>query len=532
MREMGLLIKNQLIIAFKSERKGRRKNSRMSALGLWIIVIILMVFMVSVFSTSLVFVLKPAGLMRLLPAVMMAAACVFCLVTSVYKVNGLLFGFKDYDLLMSLPIPAHTIVSSRILMLYAYNMIYVLLIMVPSTVVYCIAETQPAAFYPIFIVCLLCVPMIPVIIATAIGTLIAYISSFFKRKSGANVVFTVIFLIVWILFCTSMDNIVDGFARLGPQITDVIYKVYPLAQWYTQAVCDFNMISFALFVAISIACWAVFAVFIGKKFKYLNSVITSDRSKSKYKMQELKTESPDKALFQRELKRLTSSSQYLLNAAISPIMGVIFSVIICVLGARGLNIFFEGDDMGELGELGANMITWAVPFFISLFTGMTLTSACSISLEGSKLWIIKTLPVTSKQILNAKIKLNLVIGIPLSLACSVLLTIGLKPPVYAVPAYFLLPITYSLFSTMFGMVLNLAYPNFEWDSEIMIVKRSTPVMIVTFVDMGMAFAGMLASFALGGVFTYCVIAALLVITLLLYRNIMTRGVRKFDKMEG
>lgn len=67
-------------------------------------VALLLVGMMTLYSVGMAFVLEPAGLLDLVPGLMMAVASVLSLVTTVYKAPGLLFAFKDYDLLMSLPV--------------------------------------------------------------------------------------------------------------------------------------------------------------------------------------------------------------------------------------------------------------------------------------------------------------------------------------------------------------------------------------------------------------------------------------------
>ena len=68
---------------------------------------------------------------------------VLSLVTTVYKAPGLLFAFKDYDLLMSLPVRTGSLVASRLLMLYGVNLAFTLLTMVPAWVVYAVFAAPP-----------------------------------------------------------------------------------------------------------------------------------------------------------------------------------------------------------------------------------------------------------------------------------------------------------------------------------------------------------------------------------------------------
>ena len=41
----------------------------------------------------------------------------------------------------------------------------------------------------------------------------------------------------------------------------------------------------------------------------------------------------------------------------------------------------------------------------------------------------------------------------------------------------IVPVCYSLFITVIGVSLNKKYPNYEWESEMMVVKQSMPVIV-------------------------------------------------------
>jgi ABC-2 type transport system permease protein len=57
--------------------------------------------------------LKMFNSLDILPALMMAVTCVIILMTTVFKVKGTVFGFRDYDMVMSLPVSIGGIVASR-----------------------------------------------------------------------------------------------------------------------------------------------------------------------------------------------------------------------------------------------------------------------------------------------------------------------------------------------------------------------------------------------------------------------------------
>ena len=107
----------------------------------------------------------------LLPGLMMATASLVTLMTTIYKVNGALFNFRDYDMIMALPVKTSVVVASRMMALYLLNIGFVLIVMLPAGVVYGLRAQPELLFYGRFAASLLMIPFVPIVAATAIGIL-------------------------------------------------------------------------------------------------------------------------------------------------------------------------------------------------------------------------------------------------------------------------------------------------------------------------------------------------------------------------
>ena len=115
----------------------------------------------------------------------------FTLFTGIYKVNRVLFGFKDYDLLMSLPIKKNKVILSKIIILYISNLIYTLLFMLPAYILYITNINVDLAFHLLFFITLLIIPILPIVISTIVGSIIVIISSKFKVKKLMQILLTI-----------------------------------------------------------------------------------------------------------------------------------------------------------------------------------------------------------------------------------------------------------------------------------------------------------------------------------------------------
>ncbi|WP_432654147.1 hypothetical protein [Streptococcus pseudopneumoniae] len=99
------------------------------------------------------------------------------------------------------------------------------------------------------------------------------------------------------------------------------------------------------------------------------------------------------------------------------------------------------------------------------------------------MWILKSSTVEIKMILNAKIAVKLtlhLIGYMISVSVF-MLKLDMNP--IQVMNLVIVPICYSLFLTVIRISLNKKYPNYDWDSEMIVVKQSLPVIVTGIIGM-------------------------------------------------
>ena len=82
------------------------------------------VLFAAAYSSGVAQALVQMGLPEAIPLVAVLVGAVAGAVAAFLKTNGVLFGFKDYDLVMSLPVPTSSVVLSRIASLYAMSLAF------------------------------------------------------------------------------------------------------------------------------------------------------------------------------------------------------------------------------------------------------------------------------------------------------------------------------------------------------------------------------------------------------------------------
>ena len=147
-------------------------------------------------------------------------------------------------------------------------------------------------------------------------------------------------------------------------------------------------------------------------------------------------------------------------------MGPILGTVLC-----GAFLFVDLEQITGQLPFTIHMTTIAPFLMATVFCTMTTTTT-AISMEGKNWWIAKSLPLTAKNILDAKILMNLIVILPFYLLSEVLLMLALRPSILELLWLFLVPACIILFSCVFGITINLILPVFNWENEIRIVKQS------------------------------------------------------------
>ena len=187
-KQFCVLLKVQLLGAFGINKAlhARDSGEKKKLIGFTAMMAfagVMIVFAIVTYSVLMGIGFQQIGAPELMPAVMMAVASLITLFTTVYKVNGVLFGFRDYDMTMALPVPTAVVVAVRLSQLYLMDLGFSAMVLLPSGIVYAVLNAPPWWFYPLMPVLLLFVPMVPMILALAAGSLITLISSRFRRNA-------------------------------------------------------------------------------------------------------------------------------------------------------------------------------------------------------------------------------------------------------------------------------------------------------------------------------------------------------------
>lgn len=276
----------------------------------------------------------------------------------------------------------------------------------------------------------------------------------------------------------------------------------------------------------------VLAYYLSSKYYHasLFSIDISKKKRHKGQTKEMvKTTKPVNAFFQNELRTIFRSPTYFFNL-VAPAAMVLIIVIVALIGGMSsvpeteytlqeLIYFFFNPDNGTTFVIGLGIIG-----FLSM---MNMSSATSISREGKNAILLKTYPVSAKQILYGKMLLGLIVNAAIIIPLVIVLGIIGRGNVFVILAYILGSSLINLAMNYASIVLDARFPMLNWTNEIEAAKQNKNVLISMGVNLlfnGAIFLPIIPTIMLElpVAFTFLIFAFIFIAIILIINQIVAR----------
>ena len=527
MRNFKALVKAQFLSflgGLGSKNAKREKSAKKLAKLILPIFLIALIFGVSylytfIFSQTLALSGKNAQIVPL----MLSMSVVVSLIFSFYSAVKVLFGFNDYDMIFSMPVKTSEVVLSKVLFSYLIDFIFSLLIVLPSLIFSGKFGVDVSALGIINIVIMLVgAPFFSICISALLGFIIALISYKAKRRA---LIETLLYLAVlvgyFILVFLTSSSTETAEDTLFLSIFEKTYFLYPLV------VLGINSTKYALVVfGVQLVAVIIPLTLIATFYHKIHTLFTAKKATKVYKHKDLKKTSSIKALYKKEIKRLFSSSLYVVNC----LLGLVLSLVATI----ALSVLFLTNGLNAIDGLGEAIIVF-VPTVLAVMLFMAPPTNCSISLEGRNFWILKTAPLSMPKIFNAKLLASLTFYLPVGVVSGVIIPVSLGASLFTSIEFFFISVSISVLAVCLGLLINILFPMMNWDNESKPIKQGAS-LLVTMV-LGFLLAGL---FGVGAYFIKVkpeilfgiILFVLMALTLSVYLLIIKKGSAILDKKIG
>ena len=500
MSSLGPLLRVQLLGAFgvgrllnERDPKAKRKLA-LAAVGVALLALLAVGYAWMIGSQ-----LAAVGAAGALPALAVAVSGIGCVFSTFVKANGLLFGFKDFDLVVTMPAPLWAVAVSRTAPLYGMGLALSALMGGPLMAAYLLAVGAGPADVAAAVVVLMLAPAIPVAASVACSFAVAWAASrtaHASRALGIAGVAATVAIVVCVMAATGGMGSGDAddlriLASAGSLIEEAVVSF-----WASAAMAG-DAVALALYAAVSAATCVATVALLSRLIVPLNSLLASGGARRSVKARAVSgaERTPLRAMVAKELRLWIATPIYLMNTAAGPALALVAAIAAAVAGpqilASAVNV--PGADREALAGMMAGAFPWALAFFMA----MTSLTASSTSLEGGSRWIAQTAPVPASTLVGSKIAANLAVTVPASLVAGSVAAFAFSDGPASAALMLAAPLAGATLSSCLGALLDARRPRFDWASAYEPVKRSANVAICIGAGFALVAAGIFATMNAG-----------------------------------
>lgn len=452
------------------------------------------------------------------------AALALSVFGGVFMTQNQLYDAKDNDLLLSMPIKPGTILLSRMLPLLGMNLVFCALVMVPAFVMYAIHVEFSIVHFLFRILAMLGVCFLAQAVCCLLGWGLRWLLRRMNR-SLASLLYMAAFLLIYFSVYSQAGNIMNAIAlsgeAIGAAVKSWIWPLYAMGVGCTGEIWYLLAFLGACSVVFGVVYWLLSVTFLHNA--------TSRRSGRvrKLDMGSVKTGNAGQTMVRKEWLHFLGSPVYLTNCG----LGILMTVALAVAG-----VIFRGKLLGMLETVGIDLSSHypaIICGMVGVLTSMCFLSAPSVSLEGKNLWVLKSMPVSGKEILRAKLGFHLLLTTPVSMTAGFALSIAYGCGAGEIVLCGIVPGLLAVLCGLVGMILGLKWARLDWLSEAYPVKQGLAAGITMLgmmsVPLVLGAVYLLAGISAG---TFLVLCALLLagVCFGLYRLMVTWGVKKWDSL--
>lgn len=459
-------------------RHSQDKKKRKKAIGSFIGIIVLSLTCI-LFVGSIAYAFAYFGYQQMVPIFVASIITLLSLIMTLLKSNSYLYGYKDYDLLMSMPFSVKTIVVVRFLLMYIKDLPLNFLISLSALIGYAVALNPGITTYLLWIILTLFIPLLPMSISSLLGVFIANAGSKFKYKKIALTILTFIitiplFFLRFIIEYLIRNDKVGEVIEKSSNGLNAVAKYIPTISWFSKAVNDSDYISIILLIMIPLLIFIALILIISINYRAINSRLNNVETKQKNKNNNYKYKAKPiiRSIAFKEFKRVLGSTTCSVQLGLGTVLCILVGTVLPFINLKKI---IAGSAVKMPFDIASLALVW--PLVIYFFVGMAPSSAVSPSLEGKNDWILKSMPVDAFEICKGRMLFNIYMNLIPGLYATLTGLFAFRAQAYEYILGIIMIIVLCLFSTAYGMRCGYKHVNLNWENEIEVVKQGTAITL-------------------------------------------------------
>ncbi len=524
MKKFFVLAKVQLWALLSSLRIGGSRKRAASGWAAMLAAAGLCLYVSGVYS----FAIAEAGELWLLMLLMPAMAVVAGMVFTAFAAQGVVFGGRDADLLLSMPVPSLMVLGAKLIALYAENLVFCVFLVLPAGAAWLWYGGGGGAVFVLRLAAgVVFLTLLPTVLSLAAGFVLSWLGGRFANRKAVNLLLYALLTVGVFAAAVQVNQSVAALAagELGGDVSGMFTGWGLPFLWFQRGVCgDWRTLGSFCLGTLVLALLA--AALCARFYQQILTGLRSHGRRAAYRLSRMSAAGCRRALLRKEASRYFGTPIYLFNTGIGLILMLAAGVAAPIMGSRLWDLLAQAGEMPMLSLAAA-----AVGFLVST---VAITGS-SISLEGKTLWILKEAPISAGEILNVKAGFQLLLVCPCVLVCGVGTARGFRLTLEEGAALLAAGMAFAGFSALLGLAVNLCFPKLDALNDMVVVKQSAAAFTSTLGGMAaaLACAGLVWMLAglIGGAAALGVCAVVLLAgCAVLYGWLHTRGVERFREL--
>lgn len=430
---------------------------------------------------------------------MLTALSMMIFFLAIFLIPAVFYFSKDVEMLLALPLRAHTIVAAKLAVSLIYEYITVFMLGLPVLAAYSV-NVQPApAFYLITFIVLICAPLIPLILA---GLIVMVVMGVFPKARNRDL-FNYLSGFVAFAFAIGLNLGINSMVSIdGTSLIAMLIKgnnsmiaifgyLIPSVPFSLKAMVNLSLPDLVIALAIGALFIAVFLV-VADGFYFITAVGVNETGanrkvlKAKDYAKSTLSSNPLITYTLIELKLMIRTPIYLLNN-----ISIVLIMPVILIGS-----LLTGVGQQDEAIVAIKSIPWSNPdvlayviaagvaigFFMST---INMIAPTAISREGTKVYFMKFIPMSYFKQIQAKVNSGLIISFIGILTVLIPVAYVLNVPFLSCVLALIAAVMAGVVTNYLGIIIDMIHPKLIWEQEAAAVKQNVNGIILLFLAMGL-----------------------------------------------
>lgn len=327
-----ILLRKQLAEIFRTYLYDAKKNkarSKGTVIAYFVLFALLMVGLLGGMFTFLAFTLRStivSGYGWFYYLIFALAAVCIGAFGSVFNTFSGLYLSRDNDLLLSMPIPVHSIMASRLLTVFLMGLMYSGVVSIPAAIVYLAAAGFSVNGFLGAVLFVTLIAVFVLVLSCLLGYGVARLSLKLKNKSFMTVIFALLFIAIYYFAYfkagSFIGEIVANIALYGEDLHASAPLVFGIGRAFEGDLLPLLLVTLAV-AALFALTWYI----LSRSFLKI-ATATGKTDRKVYRETRAKRKSAFSAMLGKEFGRFTGSANYMLNCGLGTLLLLISGVLL------------------------------------------------------------------------------------------------------------------------------------------------------------------------------------------------------------